>query len=118
MMRPSDALADRLTRLLNESDLPADPVTRLISADAVFGRLDHLLRSGDDLPAPWGIRLGGAGVECMEVTEHYDALSEALRETGGDAACWRALCRARDRWGMLRTAIAGGAPLPEPWERG
>lgn len=118
MTHATDALADRLTRLLNESDLPVDPVTRLISADAVFGRLDTLLRSGDALPTPWGIRLGGGGVECMEVTEHYDALSEALREIGGDDACWRALRRAKDRWGLLRNAITGGAPLPEPWERG
>ncbi|MGW5877886.1 hypothetical protein ACWFMI_15220 [Nocardiopsis terrae] len=113
----SEALANRLTRLLNDPGLPEEAVTRLISADAVFGHLDGLLRSGDELPLRWAARLGGGTTEAREVTDHYDALSEALRATGGNVSCWRALCRARDRWSLLKAALVSGSPLPEPWER-
>ncbi|WP_017606759.1 hypothetical protein [Nocardiopsis alkaliphila] len=116
MSRHTDALVERLTRLLNDPGRPEEAVTRLISADAVFDRLDRALRSGGDLPTPWDTRLGD-GMETMEVTEHYDALSEALRETGEPLTCRRALSRARYRWASLRIAITSGAPLPQPWER-
>ncbi|MGW5875356.1 hypothetical protein ACWFMI_02220 [Nocardiopsis terrae] len=117
MSEHTDSLAHRLTRLLNEPGLAADAVTRLISADAVFGYLDDALRSGGDLPARWAARPGCGRSGFHEVTDHYDALSEALRCTGEPVTCWRALARARDRWALLKAALASGSPLPEPWER-
>ncbi|GHC78058.1 hypothetical protein GCM10007079_15690 [Nocardiopsis terrae] len=48
MSERTDALAHRLTRLLNDPGLAADAVTRLISAEAVLGCLDDALRSGGD----------------------------------------------------------------------
>lgn len=117
MRQYTDALVEQLTRLLNDPSLPEDAVTRLISADAVFGHLDKELRSGGALPTPWNTRIGGGGLESPEVTDHYDALSEALRETGEPVTCRRALSRARQHWSLLRNALASGAPLPQPWQR-
>lgn len=53
MSEYTDLLAARLTRLLNDPDLCADAVARLVSARAIFGHLDDALRSGGDLPARW-----------------------------------------------------------------
>lgn len=117
MNEHTEALAKRLTQLLNDPDLCSDAVTRLISAKAIFGYLDDALRSGDDLPNRWTTRLGCGISEFDEVTDHYDALSEALRATGEPVTCWRALSKARDRWALLKAAMVSGSPLPEPWER-
>ena len=120
MTQHTDTLITHLTRLLNDPGRPEEALTRLISADAIFGHLDKELRSGAALPTPWNTRTsdsgGGGGVQSAEVTDHYDALSEALRETGEAFTCRRALSRARQRWALLRNALACGAPLPQPWQ--
>ena len=116
MNEHTEALAARLTQILNDPELCADAVTRLISAHAVFGYLDDALRSGDALPHRWTTRRNCLAELC-EVTDHYDALSEALRTGGEPVTCWRALSKARDRWALLKAAMVSGAPLPEPWER-
>jgi hypothetical protein len=116
MNEHTEALAARLTQLLNDPETCADTVTRLISAKAVFGYLDDALRSGDDLPNRWSARNGHL-CEFHEITDHYDALSEALRETGEHFTCWRAIAKARDRWALLKAAMVSGSPLPEPWKR-
>ena len=105
MNEHTDALASRLTRLLNDPDLAADAVTRLLSAKAVFSHLDDALRCGEGLPTRWRPRLGGCAFEAREVTDHYDCLSEALRATGEPVTCWRALSKARDRWALLKAAL-------------
>ncbi|GAB3719958.1 hypothetical protein [Nocardiopsis nanhaiensis] len=116
MNEHTEALAARLSQLLNDPELCADAVTRLASADAVFGYLDDALRSGDALPHRWSARFGDIA-EIDEVTDHYDALSEALRAVGEPVTCWQALARARGRWALLKAAMVHGSPLPEPWQR-
>ncbi|WP_017589298.1 hypothetical protein [Nocardiopsis ganjiahuensis] len=120
MNEHTEALASRLTQILNDPELCADAVTRLVSAKAVFGYLDDALRSGDALPTRWSNRWTtgiGAITDFHDVTDHYDALSEALRATGEPVTCWRALSTARDQWALLKAAMASGSPLPEPWQR-
>lgn len=117
MNEHTEALASRLTELLNSPELCDDAVTRLISARAIFGYLDDALRSGDALPTRWRNRMGDRFWESDEVTDHYDALSEALRSNGEPVTCWKALSKARGRWSLLKAAMVSGSPLPEPWER-
>ncbi|WP_216630881.1 hypothetical protein [Nocardiopsis coralli] len=107
-------------------------VRRLRYTDTAFGILDALLRSGAPVPEYWiveadpedpeayadaGPDAGGGNHTLDSVTCTYDALSEALRETGGVAACAAALRVAREEWECLDSALCEGAPLPEPWAR-
>lgn len=114
---PADtgALARRLGRMLTRPGLAAYAVTRLGHVDTAFGIFDALLRSGAPVPAYWIVDDGSAAHTLDSVTCAYDAVSEALRETGGVSVCAAALRAARRGWECLDSALCEGSPLPEPW---
>lgn len=116
---PADtgALARTLERMLARPGPPEHALTRLTHVDTAFGILDALLRSGAPVPPYWVVDDDSAAHTLDSVTRTYDAVSEALRETGGAEACVRALRAARAEWGCLDSAMCEGAPLPEPWAR-
>lgn len=116
---PADtgALARTLGHMLARPGPPARAATRLAHVDTAFGLLDALLRSGAPVPAYWIVDADAAAHTLDSVTRVYDAVSEALRESGGPAACAAALRAARGEWECLDSALCEGAPLPEPWAR-
>ena len=109
------ALARTLGRMLARPGPSAHAVTRLDHVDTAFGILDALLRSGAPVPAYWVVDEESAAHTLDSVTRTYDAVSEALRETGEAMVCASALLSARVEWERLDSALCEGAPLPEPW---
>lgn len=114
---PTEAMAAQVSHLLTTPGLPARSVGTLRRADNAFGLLDALMRSGAPLPSYWHVDEHADDSDAEHVTHTYDALSEALRETGEVAACFTALRAACAKWKALDAFLRVGAPLPEPWRR-
>lgn len=74
---------------------PAQDVTRLDQVDTASGILDALLSSGALEPATWVVDDDSAAHTLDSVMRTYDAVSEALRETGGAEVCVWSLRAAR-----------------------
>lgn len=110
-----NACAAQLHRLLTTPGLPCDAADTLSSADNVFTTLDSLLRAGAPLPSLWS--LSGHDGDMEDVTRAYDALSEALRETGETCPVFTALREACRHWRKLEGLLRAGSALPEPWRR-
>lgn len=110
-----NACAAQLHGLPASPGLPCDAVATLNSADNVFTTLDSLLRAGAPLPSRWA--LSGHEGDMEAVTRVYDALSEALRETGETGPVFTALREACRHWRVLESLLCAGSPLPEPWRR-
>ena len=108
-----NACAAQLHRLPTSPGPPCDAVATLNSADNVFTTLDSLLRAGAPLPSRWA--LSGHDGDVEPVTWVYDALSEALRETGETGPVFTALREACRHWRTLEGLLRAGSPLPEPW---
>ena len=107
-------LVEEITEVLAHPGLPAYSVGVLNRVDAAFGCLDALLRAGVQPPALWTVTPQVVPLAQEEVTELYDAVSEALRETGDVMVCRQALRTAGTEWKRLHEALCTGAPLPEP----
>ncbi|MEU3310555.1 hypothetical protein [Nocardiopsis sp. NPDC006832] len=113
-----NACAAQLHRLLTSPGPPCGAVATLNSADNVFTTLDSLLRAGAPLPSRWV--LSGHDGDMEPITRVYDALSEALRETGESGETgpvFTALREACRHWRTLEGLLCAGSPLPEPWRR-
>ncbi len=112
---PTSTMALQVSLLLASPGLPARSTATLRRADVAFGILDALLRSHAPLPGHWSVVDPGDKNERQYITDLCDDVSEALRETGGSAACLSALRVACARWAALDGALRAGAPLPEQW---
>lgn len=110
-----NACVAQLHRLLATPGLVSDAACALGSADNVFTTLDSLLRAGAPLPSRWV--LSGHDGDMEEITRVYDALSEALRETGETCPVFTALREACRHWRTLEGLLRNGSVLPEPWRR-
>lgn len=108
-------LVQEISQVLARPGLPAHSVQTLNRVDAAFGCLDALLRAGAEVPAEWSVVSSADPWAREEVTDLYDLVSEALRETGDVMVCRQALRTAGAGWELLYQALCAGAPLPEPW---
>lgn len=110
-------LVEEITKALAHPGLPACSVAVLNRVDEDFGHLDALMRAGAHPPALWTMTSQTEPWTPEEITDLYDSVSEALRETGDVTVCHQALRTAGARWKLLHEALCSGAPLPEPWQR-
>lgn len=120
----SDHLVAEISRLLTHPGPSAHAARTLARADRLFAELDRRVRSGLPLPTSWlastvrpAAPPDARGIAYDYATHCYDSVSEALRETGGVVAAWRALAKASRYWKRLNSALIERSPLPEPWLR-
>lgn len=94
-----------------------DPRSQLAHADAAFAELDDQMRAQTQVPPCW--RIADADQATRDhITQTYDALSDALRETEFTVdACRTALDAASTAWDILNTSLTKGSPLPQPWRK-
>jgi hypothetical protein len=117
----TDELVAQIWSTLRHPGRSAHAVRTLARADRLFSELDRRIRSGEPLPTTWRAALRPApppsrrGIAYEYATQCYDGVSEALRETGGVVAAWRALREAARVWERLDRALVERDPLPEPW---